>query len=301
MKRIGRNKKTGTERSTINTVLIVISVLLLITGIVLLLIEPIKRFNRRKISGDALKTIEQKIEMAASEEVSQATYIVPARGNEVEGEDFDFIGETEETEEEGGYGGDVTLTSIGILSIGSINIRYSVWDDANQVSLRYGLGHYVDSVMPGEIGNATILGHNYRDGSMFHKLGQVKVGDKVVFKDLNGKEWIFYAKESKIISASDILDYALGNITDSRQLTLVTCTYEYGAKGWRRIVICELSDECIPEEPVEVTEPTVSTEETPAEPTPEVTEEIPEDTPAVQEETEPEVPAEAQEEDAGEE
>ena len=103
--------------------------------------------------------------------------------------------------------------------------------------------------------------------------------------------------ESKIISADDLLDYALGNITDSRQLTLVTCTYEYGPKGWRRIVICELSDECIPE----VTEITVSTEETPAEPTPEVTEETVEDVPAVQEETEADVPVEAQEEDSGEE
>lgn len=302
MKRTGQAGKAGARKSPINTILIVISVILLIIGLILLLIEPIKRYNRRKISTEALKTIERKIQSTDPVEEPQATFIVPATGNEVTGEDFDFIGETEETEEEaGGSGGNVTLTSIGILKIGSINIRYSVWDDANQVSLRYGLGHYADSVMPGETGNATILGHNYRDGSMFHKLGQVKVGDKVVFTDLNGKEWIFYAKESKIISADDLLDYALGNITDSRQLTLVTCTYEYGPKGWRRIVICELSDECIPAEPAEVTESTVSTEETPAEPTPEVTEETVEDVPAVQEETEADVPVEAQEEDSGEE
>ena len=170
-----------------------------------------------------------------------ATYVVPRRGNEVEGEGYDFIAETEETEEEEEeyYDDYVVLNSIGILYIDSINLRYSVWDEASQVSLRYGLGHYEDSVMPGQDGNATILGHNYRDGSMFHKLGNLSIGDEVIFIDLNGNEYYYYVVSSDIVSADDILDYALGNVTDSKRLTLITCTYEYGMTGWRRVVICE--------------------------------------------------------------
>ena len=151
------------------------------------------------------------------------------------------------------------MNSIGILDIRAINCRYSVWDTASQVSLRYGLGHYVDSVMPGEIGNATILGHNYRDGSMFHKLGNLKEGDAVKFTRTDGVVLTFYVTESKIISADDLLSYAVGNITTDRQLTLVTCTYEYGRYGWRRVVICKLSEDCLPyvtEETAPVTETT---------------------------------------------
>ena len=145
---------------------IAFAVLLMLTGIVLLLIEPIKRFNRRRISNEALSAIEKKIESTADE--AEMTFVVPKNGNEVEGEDYDFIEETEETAEEEEYSGEtVVLNSIGILSISKINCRYSVWDEATQVSLRYGLAHYPDSVMPGEKGNATIMGHNYRDGSMF--------------------------------------------------------------------------------------------------------------------------------------
>ena len=242
MKRLETHNKAKTKKTAVSTTLIIVSVVLLLVGIVLLLIDPIKRANRRRISSDALNEVENKIISTDPSAEPVATYVVPRRGNEVEGEGYDFIAETEETEEEEGgdyYEEYVTLNSIGILYIDSINLRYSVWDEASQVSLRYGLGHYEDSVMPGQAGNSTILGHNYRDGSMFHKLGNLGIGDEVIFIDLNGNEYYYYVVSSDIVSADDILNYALGDVTDSQRLTLITCTYEYGMTGWRRVVICE--------------------------------------------------------------
>lgn len=247
MKRIDQNRRSKSRKRAVNIVMVAAIALLLIAGVVLILIEPIKRYNRKKISSEALTVISEKIE--ATEE-SEMTYTVPATGNEVAGEEegYDIIGDEEENdvvfEEEPeanpGPGEMVSLRSIGILSIGKIKISYSVWDEATKLSLRYGLGHYPDSVMPGEVGNATILGHNYKDGTMFHNLGKLKKGDKVVFKSGDGKEMTFVVEESKIINANDLTKYVLGDITDERQLTLVTCTYEYGRKGWRRVVICKL-------------------------------------------------------------
>ena len=242
MKRLETHNKAKTKKTAVSTTLLIVSVVLLLVGIVLLLIDPIKRANRRRISSDALNEVENKIISTDPSVEPVATYVVPRRGNEVEGEGYDFIAETEETEEEEGgdyYEEYVTLNSIGILYIDSINLRYSVWDEASQVSLRYGLGHYEDSVMPGQAGNSTILGHNYRDGSMFHKLGNLGIGDEVIFIDLNGNEYYYYVVSSDIVSADDILNYALGDVTDSQRLTLITCTYEYGMTGWRRVVICE--------------------------------------------------------------
>ena len=51
----------------------------------------------------------------------------------------------------------------------------------------------------------------------------------------------FTVQESKIIKAADLKKYVTGDITDEKQLTLVTCTYEYGRKGWRRVVICKMN------------------------------------------------------------
>ena len=240
MKKIDSHKTQNAKQRAVRAGLLVLSALLLVTGVILLLIDPIKRANRQNIANDAMRSLEEKIYASDTEE-TQWTYIVPRTGNEVEGEDYDFIGETEETEDEGGSGDMVVLNAIGILEISRINCRYTVWDEATQVSLRYGLGHYVDSVMPGEAGNCTILGHNYRDGSMFHKLDQVQIGDTVEFTAADGTYMTFHVVENKIVSADEILGYALGSASDSAQLTLVTCTYENGEwYGLRRIVICEM-------------------------------------------------------------
>ena len=241
MKRIESKKSVAEKRNMVRSGLLILSVILLVTGVILLLIDPIKRMNRKRITNSALEAFDQKIAASETEE-AEWTYVVPRAGNEVEGEGYDFLGnmqieETVEEEEEEEY---VTLNSIGILNISSIGIRYSVWDEASQVALRYGLGHYVDSVMPGEYGNCTILGHNYRDGSMFHNLGNVSIGDEVIFTDIYGNDYYYYVVSSEIVSADDILDYALGNTTDSYRLTLITCTYEYGNTGWRRVVVCEM-------------------------------------------------------------
>ena len=296
MKKVNTRKTQRARSKATRTVLLLFSVLLLVTGIILLLIDPIKRMNRNRITDEALQEMQRRIEQTIG--ASEMTYIVPATGNEVEGEAYDFVGETEETttEEEGdgsggsgGDSGDYVLTSIGILEISSIGRKFTVWDEASQVSLRYGVGHYVDSVMPGEVGNATILGHNYRDGSMFHYLGNLQVGDSVVFTNNNGEQMVFYVTDSLIISADEIMNYALGNITDARQLTLITCTYEYGRTGWRRVVICQMpEDAAAVTESTDVITDTESTEEAVTEATEPETE-----APAEPTEAETEAPAEA--------
>ena len=165
MKRIESRKTVVAKQNLIRSGLLMLSIILLVTGVILLLIDPIKRMNRSRISNSALEAFDQKIAQSETGE-TEWTFAVPRTGNEVEGEGYDFLGnmEFEEPTADGGEDDYVILTSIGILNISSINCRYSVWDEATQVSLRYGLGHYVDSVMPGEAGNCTILGHNYRDG-----------------------------------------------------------------------------------------------------------------------------------------
>lgn len=235
MKRQSDKSKTGTKTSSISRILIVLAVVFFVAGVILLMIEPIKRHNRKKIAGEALDAITNKIESADGGEI---TFTVPATGNEVPGEERELIPQEAPIEE----ADLIELGAIGIISIPKIDIRYTVWDEVTEVSLRYGLCHYEESVIPGETGNATILGHNYKDGSMFHYLGELEAGDEVCFTGVDGTKMTFYVTDSLIISADDLMSYAEGDITDSKQLTLVTCTYEYGRTGWRRVVICKLAE-----------------------------------------------------------
>ena len=74
---------------------------------------------------------------------------------------------------------------------------------------------------------------------MFQRLGQVEIGDEVIFTTNDGEDLYYYVVSSDIVSADELIDYALGDITDETQLTLITCTYEYGMEGWRRVVVCK--------------------------------------------------------------
>jgi sortase A len=80
-------------------------------------------------------------------------------------------------------------------------------DDA---SLELGPGHYVDSGLPGQIGNFAIAGHRVGKGEPFLNLDQLRPGDSVVVQ--TAKNWYVY----RVLGDSKKYDAAL-KITDKDQ------------------------------------------------------------------------------------
>lgn len=241
------------DKKKLNTILITASVIFLVAGIILLCIEPIKSLRRQKITDEALNAVQSDIELSL--QASEITIIVPRDGNEVAGESYDYYGEDEEAilalqqqveENEKNLPENVTLTCAGILRIDKIELELPVWTESSRIALRYGLGIYEDSVIPGQTGNSTILGHrNQHTNTMFYRLKEVEVGDIVYFTGVDGHELMFTVDEVKIVSSTELMDYITGGITDTIQLTLVTCANGergYG-EGYRRLVICHMSQE----------------------------------------------------------
>ena len=252
MKKTNRSARNKSTKVT-NIILIVVAACFFVVGIVLLLIDPLRSRNRMKITEDALSSIEEQIQynsVNSSEgettESTPITVIVPKQGNEVAGESYDFYGEEEEMQElydevdemEANLPDNISLTCIGVLKIDKINLNLPCWHVASRVALRYGLGHYEESVMPGERGNSTILGHrNQHTSTMFYRLKEVKKGDTVRFLLPSGKELVYKVKEVKFVGPNDLLDNIVAGASSSERLTLVTCATERG-KGYRRLVIC---------------------------------------------------------------
>ncbi|MBO4459947.1 MAG: sortase [Clostridiales bacterium] len=259
MKFIEDGKKAKRDKNRgINTILLIVAVILILTGIICLLIDPIRSWRRQQITSDALEVIESGITEGSKltmEEDTVITYVVPRDGNEVAGESYDYYGEDEEDilalkrqveDNEKNLPKKVVLSCAGILKIDKIDLELPVWTESSRIALRYGLGIYEDSVKPGEAGNSTILGHrNRHTNTMFYRLKEVKEGDGVVFISAEGHELLFTVDKVKIVNAKDLMDYIEGDITDSVQLTLVTCAngeQGYG-EGARRLVICHMSQE----------------------------------------------------------
>ena len=226
------------KRRRINTVLIIIS------GV--LLIEPYKAWKRSQITDDAMNIIQS--EMSAGN--TEITMVVPKDGNEVPGESVDYYGneeliiETETTQAQSGGGGedeDVVLNCIGVLKIDAIGQEMPVWDVATKVSLRYGVGLYEYSVVPGQNGNSTILGHHFKNGTAFAKINKLQAGDQVIFTATDGTVYTFVVETSLVIPKEDLINYIDAGVSDVPQLTLVTCAYENGQSTLRQLVICKLA------------------------------------------------------------
>ena len=114
---------------------------------------------------------------------------------------------------------------IALMEIPSINLSQGIVEGISDESLQYYLGHFEDSVGPGEKGNFSIAGHRVSDYSeAFVNLYKAEIGDEIIVK-ANKKEYIYKITKSFIVSPTDIS--VLEN-TDSATITLVTCTV--GAK-----------------------------------------------------------------------
>lgn len=114
---------------------------------------------------------------------------------------------------------------IALMEIPSIGLSQGIVEGITDESLQYYLGHFENSVGPGENGNFSVAGHRVSDYSeAFVNLYKAEIGDEIIVK-ANKKEYIYKITESFIVSPTDV---SVLNNTDSATITLVTCTV--GAK-----------------------------------------------------------------------
>ena len=230
------------KNKVINRILTTLIVILVFAAIILLLIDPIKNMKRKEIVEEAVVEIKTQI----TAEVPEITYVVNKNDVKIEGEEVEFFGTPEEQEEqrkefEEAYNSltdNVTLNCIGLIEIDSIGQCDPIWDNDTVIDLRYGIGHHQTSVLPGEEGNCTLLGHHMRAyGSMFNRLGEMEVGDNIRVRTVGGHVYNYVVDEVIIVPASE-LNLHIGNNKggeDEARITLVTCTYT--SSGTQRLLV----------------------------------------------------------------
>lgn len=111
---------------------------------------------------------------------------------------------------------------LGYIEIPKTGIGYPVLSKVTPKSLETSVAYYYG---PGlnEIGNTTIVGHNYRNGAFFGKNKQLKEGDAIYIKDNSGKriKYTIY----KIYTTSDTdSEYVTRDTNGAREISLSTCT-----------------------------------------------------------------------------
>jgi sortase A len=126
---------------------------------------------------------------------------------------------------------------IGSLSIPVLKQTLPIIEGTRTEDLKKGVGHFTQSVLPGEQDNCVISGH--RD-TVFTELGKVKVGDQLIAQTSAGT----FTYEVTLIRIVDKDDRTVIVPTDHAVLTVSTCyPFRYvGAAPDRYVLVADLVD-----------------------------------------------------------
>jgi sortase A len=114
---------------------------------------------------------------------------------------------------------------IGIINIPKININYVAVQGTDEPDLERGPGHYVNTSLPGNPGNAAFAGHRTTYAAPFYNLDQLAPGDPIFVTTTQGR---FQYNVTQVLVV-DPTDVAVLDDTSTPTLTLTTCNPRYSA------------------------------------------------------------------------
>jgi len=124
---------------------------------------------------------------------------------------------------------------IGSLTIPAIKLTLPIIQGTDAAQLSQGVGHFTESVLPGEDNNSVLSGH--RD-TVFWQLGSVKIGNRLIVQTSAGT-FTYVIRNIRIVQKDDKTVIVP---TDHAVLTLTTC-YPFvfvGSAPERYIVTADL-------------------------------------------------------------
>ncbi|WP_346889957.1 class D sortase [Clostridium sp. UBA1056] len=115
------------------------------------------------------------------------------------------------------------VNPIAILEIPKINLKVVVAEGTDDEIIKYAVGHFKDTAMPGDLGNFALAGHrNYDTGEFFLRLNKLEVNDDIIVST-HDKTFTYKVTDSFTVAPEDT--YVLDKSEDAI-ITLVTCTYD---------------------------------------------------------------------------
>lgn len=112
---------------------------------------------------------------------------------------------------------------VGTIEIPKISLRYPILERVTKESIEKSVAVLQPSAGPNKVGNTTIVGHNYRNGSFFGSNDRLALGDKIYITDTD-KNKIKYNIYNIYTTTPDDADYMTRDTNGKREVSLSTCT-----------------------------------------------------------------------------
>jgi sortase A len=127
------------------------------------------------------------------------------------------------------------------LRIPAIDVDKIVVSGVQVDDLKRGPGHYPDSPLPGQPGNAAIAGHRTTYGAPFNRLDELEQGDEILVTTVQGA-FRYEVRDTLIVNPDQV--EVLDDFGDDR-LTLTACHPKYSARQ-RIVVVAALTGDAAP-------------------------------------------------------
>lgn len=118
---------------------------------------------------------------------------------------------------------------VGTIQIPAISLKYPILGKNTKKSLETSVVLMYTSNGLNEIGNSVIIGHNYRNGTMFSNVKKLKNGDAIYITDTLGRKVKYTIYDIYRTSGTDG-KYITRNTNGKREISLSTCTDDSKAR-----------------------------------------------------------------------
>lgn len=118
---------------------------------------------------------------------------------------------------------------IGTIQIPAISLKYPILEKLSKKSLETSVVLLYTSNGLNEVGNSVIIGHNYRNGTMFSNVKKLGEGDIIYITDTSGRK-VKYTIYKKYTTSGDDGEYMTRNTNGKREISLSTCTDDSKAR-----------------------------------------------------------------------
>jgi sortase A len=142
----------------------------------------------------------------------------------------------------------------GRVVIEAIGLDWVFVEGVSVADLKLGPGHYPETPLPGQAGNAAMAGHRTTYGAPFNRVDELAPGDEIVVTTVQGT-FTYEVRRTEVVSPSEVAvlggdhwDFDGDPATVENTLTLTSCHPKYSARQ-RMIVAAELVGEPAPATP----------------------------------------------------
>ncbi len=122
-----------------------------------------------------------------------------------------------------------------IIRIPRFGVDYAkpVYEGTARDVLDRGVGHYVSTVQPGEVGNYSVAGHRVTYGRPFNRIAELRPGDEIDIQTAAG-HFVYVVEDSQVVTPDrvDVIAPVPGRPGDRPTralLTMTSCHPEYSA------------------------------------------------------------------------